>query len=116
MNSFGKWSGEERKRSLRLCQAAERAGLIRKPTKCVYCGQTEGPIQYHTLDYDVEMEVAQKMLLRTATEEDIERFYNARVAVCRRCHMHIHSPFKLAAQKYFDEVSKGRKFPPMFYK
>lgn len=115
MNSFGKWTGEQRQYSESLCQKCRRRGLLGRPTKCMYCGQTEGPIQVHTTDYDVEMEVAQKMLDGTATPDDIKRFKAVRQPVCRRCHMAIHSSNEGYRRWYFSQVQSGRTFPPMYY-
>jgi len=118
MNSYKKWSGEERTRSLRLTNKAKKMGLLDEPKMCRVCGQTEGILHTHNKDYDVTLALVPKMIDGTATKEEVEMVKEVLVPLCWRCHMILHSKYRNseAYKKYFEEVKDGKKCYPPVYK
>lgn len=116
MRTYKKWSGEERLRSLGLTNKAKKLGLISEPTKCNRCGQTEGILQLHNHDYDITLSIVPKMIDGTASKSEIQLVNDTLECLCWRCHMMLHSEHRAmeAVKKYFYEVSKGKKYPPVF--
>ena len=82
--------------SLAKTKAAILSGGIPKPTKCEFCGQTKGIIQYHNEDYSHPTKYLRVW--------------------CWRCHMMHHSRNRApeAVKAYFDAVSAGKKFAPVY--
>lgn len=118
LNSFKKWSGAERERSLKLTNKAKAMGLLEEPKKCRVCGQTEGILMTHNKNYDVTLKYVPKMIAGTATQEEIEAVKEVLVPLCWRCHMIYHSKHRnpKAYKKYFEEVKDGKKvYPPVYH-
>lgn len=116
MNSYKKWSGEERTKSLKLTNKAKKMGLLEEPKKCRVCGQEKGILHTHNKDYDVTLAYVPKMLDGTATEEEIAKIKDVLVPICWRCHMIYHAYWRnpAAYKKYFDEVKNGKMYPPVY--
>lgn len=90
-----RFSPEQRKASSRLTRAAIARGEIPAPVKCNRCGQTEGYVSYHNHDYAHPTKYLE--------------------CLCWRCHAMWHSQHfaKEAVDLYFEEVAKGRTWPPL---
>ena len=116
MKSFRKWSAADRERSLKLTKKAMSMGLLSAPTKCRCCGQTEGILHTHNKNYDVTLSLVPKMIDGTATPEEVAMVKEVLVPLCWRCHMVYHSKHRNpeAYARYFDEVKKGKMYPPVY--
>lgn len=116
MRQYKKWTPQERAKSLRLTTKAKKLGLIKPPTQCKICGQTEGILHYHNQNYDVTLNNVPKMLNGTATEEELQEIKDVLLPICYRCHMILHSEHrnKKAHDRYFEEVKNGKMYPPSF--
>lgn len=51
MNSYNGFSGAQRAEAQRWLNEQYAAGTLARPSKCVFCGQTDGPIDAHAEDY-----------------------------------------------------------------
>ena len=117
MNNFKKWTGKQREKSLKMTNQAFKMGLLKRPTMCRVCGQTEGILQTHNKDYDVTLALLPKMIAGIANEEEIEAVKEVLVPLCWRCHMIYHSKYRnyAAYKKYFEEVKNGKMYPPVYH-
>lgn len=116
MRDFEKWSAADRQKSLTLTNRAKRLGLIYNPTKCEICGQTEGILHHHNSNYDVTLSIVPKMLIGSATDEEILEVKKVMHEICWRCHMMYHSQHinMSAVNSYFRSIKDGAKYPPVF--
>lgn len=116
MNSYQKWSPQDRTKSLKLYNKAKKMGLLVLPTKCRRCGQEEGTIEHHNHNYDISLEVLPKIIDGCATQEDKDRLYEVLEPLCWRCHFMFHNSHRWEKKvaEYFERVRKGEKFPPMY--
>lgn len=116
MNRYKKWSGEDRLRSLKMTQEAQKRGLIPYPTQCRRCGQTKGIIHTHNHDYDVTLAITPKMLNGMATQEEIDKELEVLEPLCWTCHMMLHSWYKhpYAVNAYFEAVKQGKRWPAVY--
>jgi len=117
MNSYKKWTGAQRQKSLKLTNEAMKRGLLERPHKCRICGQEKGILHTHNKDYDVTLELVPKMLDGTATEEEMAKVKEVLVPICWRCHMIHHSKYRNpeAHDRYFEEVKNGKQYPPVYH-
>lgn len=90
------WTGSQRMDSYKKTKLAIAKGEIPPATVCDRCKQDKGLIAYHNHDYD-------------HPTQHLE-------ALCWRCHMMHHSQHfaPLQVNHYFDEVAKGKQWPPVF--
>lgn len=116
MKDYKKWTAAQRNRSLALTRKAKQLGLIPKPSRCCFCGQENGILHHHNVDYDVTLELQPKILNGTATEEEFEMVMNVLKPVCWRCHMMLHRAEKhpKSAEVYFERVKNGERFKPIY--
>ena len=119
MRNYKGWSGDFRKESLKLTNAAKKMGWIENPSKCNRCGQTEGILHLHNEDYDVTYYTLKEVFNRfpiSITVEEQEKVNSVLEQICWRCHMMHHSVKrnKQAVEKYFVEIKNGKKYPPVY--
>lgn len=119
MRNYKGWSGDFRKESLKLTNAAKKMGWIENPSKCNRCGQTEGILHLHNEDYDVTYYTLKEVFNRfpiSITVEEQEKVNSVLEQICWRCHMMHHSVRrnKQAVEKYFVEIKNGKKYPPVY--
>ena len=119
MRNYKGWSGDFRKESLKLTNAAKKMGWIENPSKCNRCGQTEGILHLHNEDYDVTYYTLKEVFDRfpiSITVEEQEKVNSVLEQICWRCHMMHHSVRrnKQAVEKYFVEIKNGKKYPPVY--
>jgi len=119
MRNYKGWSGDFRKESLKLTNAAKKMGWIENPSKCNRCGQTEGILHLHNEDYDVTYYTLKEVFNRfpiSITVEEQEKVNSVLEQICWRCHMLHHSVRrnKQAVEKYFEEIKNGKKYPPVY--
>lgn len=111
MKDYKKWTAAERNRSLAQTRKCKALGLIPKPTRCRFCGQENGILHHHNVDYDVSLEVQPKLINGTATLEDKKRLDDVLVPVCWTCHMMLHraEQHPKSAEAYFEQVKNGMR-------
>lgn len=107
MREYKGYSHNERMANLNKVKKAIKDNLIPDPKDCAceICGQTEGVREYHCYNYHPL--VAMKCMM----------------VLCWKCHrnLHIleigetHERYGYVTY-YFDEVNKGKVFPPMYTK
>ena len=116
MKDYKKWTATERNRSLALTRKAKALGLIPHPKRCCFCGQENGILHHHNIDYDVTLDVQPKLILGTATEEEIKQLQEVLLPVCWTCHMMIHRGelHPKSAEAYFEQVKNGMQPKPIF--
>ncbi len=119
MRNYKGWSGDFRKESLKLTNAAKKMGWIENPSKCNRCGQTEGILHLHNEDYDITYYTLKEVFNRfpiSITVEEQEKVNSVLEQICWRCHMMHHSVRrnKQAVEKYFVEIKNGKKYPPVY--
>ncbi len=119
MRNYKGWSGDFRKESLKLTNAAKKMGWIENPSKCNRCGQTDGILHLHNEDYDVTYYTLKEVFNRfpiSITVEEQEKVNSVLEQICWRCHMMHHSVRrnKQAVEKYFVEIKNGKKYPPVY--
>lgn len=116
MRDYKKWTATERNRSLALTRKAKALGLIPHPRRCRFCGQENGILHHHNIDYDVSLEVQPKLISGTATEEDKKRLDEVLVPICWTCHMMLHreAQHPKSVEAYFERVANGYQPRPIF--
>jgi hypothetical protein len=95
MVTWNGWTDKERNTSARKTNRAIKDGIIpAKPSKCNRCGQTEGVLEWHNDDYSDPIKYLE--------------------GLCYRCHMVLHCEHlnPQSAKEYWDEVGKGKRYPP----
>lgn len=92
--AYNGFSGERRLEVGRLQNAAFRDGTLRRPMRCVACGQMHGAIQAHLEDYDR---------------------WRDYIALCFPCHMMVHFRARNAGRwdAYREIVRGGGRFAPI---
>jgi hypothetical protein len=119
MNNYKSWSGDFRKKSLKLTQRAQRLGWIPYPKKCNRCGQTQGIIHTHNEDYDVTYYTLQRAFDRfpiSITPEELQKLNSVLEPLCWTCHMMHHSKHRNASavERYENAVKNGHQYPPVY--
>jgi hypothetical protein len=98
LKSYKGWTAKERAASARLSKKAIEAGIIPPPEDlgCNRCKQKEGIIHYHNEDYSDPIKYLE--------------------ALCWRCHVILHSIHRNpeACQAYWDSISMGKQWPPVY--
>ena len=107
MKDYKGFTAKERYASLKRVKKAINDGLLESPykLKCEMCGQDKGVREYHCTDYTPEREM------------------NSLQCLCFRCHRNLHvneigegHKYYSYSVYYFNEVKKGKIFPPVYTK
>lgn len=116
MKDYKKWTVAERSRSLALTRKCKKLGLIPHPSRCRFCGQENGILHHHNIDYDVSLEVQPKLINGTATAEERKRLDDILIPVCWTCHMMLHrgETHPKSAEVYFAGVANGMQPAPVY--
>lgn len=98
MKSYNGFTPAERMKGDRIIKKAISEGKLEPPTECIFCGQKEGILHYHCEDYTPETILENCMCM------------------CWRCHMILHSRYRNreAFDKYIEEISNGKRYPPVY--
>lgn len=94
LSSYNGFTGERRLEIDKLVKAAYRDGSLERPAACMACGQDQGPIIGHLEDYD--------------------RWRDATIPLCQRCHLMLHCRWRAPAawHRYRELVRMGYRFAP----
>lgn len=119
MKYYKKWSPERRKASLKLTNKAKKMGWIPQPKVCRRCKQDKGILHLHNEDYDITYYTLRDVFNRfpvSITQEEVDKINEVLEPICWRCHMMHHSVGrnKEAVDFYFQEISSGKQYPPVF--
>jgi hypothetical protein len=92
MNDYKKWSGDFRKKSLRLTNKAKALGWLIDPSECKFCSSNKG-IHFHNEDYDVTYYTLKEVFSRKPVvihAAELQSVRSVLIPVCRKCHLQIH--------------------------
>lgn len=93
-----KFSIQQKEEGKRIVKRAISMGILREPSKCGLCGQTNGIIEYYISDYRPQ------------------NIIKSVKPLCWTCHrmLIMKNDFKKQTDKYFKAVLEGEIFPPVY--
>lgn len=93
-----KFSIQQKEEGKRIVKRAISMAILREPTKCGLCGQTNGIIEYYISDYRPQ------------------NIIKSVKPLCWTCHrmLIMKNDFKTQTDKYFKAVLEGEIFPPVY--